>query len=143
MQARVVEDAERAQVDEAADPGGRRGVQDVAGALGVDEPEAGAAVPVARDRGEVEDRVGPLEGGRQRVGPGDVALADLDGVALAGREAAEHLVGARLVPDEGEDAVTGVEEGRDEVTADEPVGAGDEDGGHSVGLRGLECANCK
>ena len=38
--------------------------------------------------------------------------------------------GAVLVPDEREDAVAGVDEGRDHVAADEAVGAGDEDGGH-------------
>ena len=69
----IVDDAHRAEVDEAPDARvGRRPEQEPR-PLRVDEAEARAAVPVAREGDEVEDRIRPVEGRGQGLGPGDVA----------------------------------------------------------------------
>jgi hypothetical protein len=133
----VVDDAHRAEMDEPPDAGLGRGPEHEPRPFRVDQPEARAAVPVARDRREVEHRLGAVEGGRQRLGPGDVAGRRREAGALSGGEAAPDGLARMLGADERVDVVPGVEERRDEVAADEPVGAGDEDRGHGVrGLRG-------
>ena len=133
MEVGVVHDTEGAEVDETAHARIGRGPQDVAGALGVDQAQGGAAVPVPRHRDEVEDGIGAREGCGKGLGPGHVSRAGLDGVALGGREAAHDDGGPVVVTDEREDAMACVDEGGDHVAADESAGAGDEDRGHRGG----------
>ena len=120
-------------MDEPPDAGLARGVDDVPGALGVDEPEALAAVEVPRDRGEVDDRVDAGHGRRQRRGLGDVADPRLHGVPLRRvsrrRRTSAASSSLRTRPT---DAVAGVDQRRDDVAADESRRAGDEDRGHGV-----------
>ena len=128
VQGRVVDDAHRAEVDEPPDAGLGRGPQDEPRALGVDQAEARAAVPVARDRGEVEDRV---RAGRARAAGSRAAVMSpivrARGARAGPASGGAGRFAASSVADERADAVAGVDERGDEVAADEPAGAGDED----------------
>ena len=89
VEVRVVDDAERAQVDEAPHAGVRRGREHgrVPSVL-----TRRSVAPPSQSRGigdEVEDGVGAGERRGQRVGLGDVAGADLDAARCAGREPAQ------------------------------------------------------
>ena len=70
---------------------------------------------------------------RRRASPGAVTspIADLDARrAAAAGEPPRTVSPAVGVADQGDDAVAGAEQGRDDVAADEAAGAGDEDRGH-------------
>ncbi len=61
---------------------------------------------------------------------GHVAGSQLDAAAVREREPAQDGLTGGLAPDQGDDPVAGVEQGRHDVPADEPAGPGDEDGRH-------------
>ena len=66
--------------------------------LGVDQAQVGAAVEVARDRHEMDDRIDTGQGRPERLRAGDVADADLDaprGAAGSRREDGSPSVGVR------------------------------------------------
>ena len=139
MEGRVVGDAHRAHVDEAADPGLLHRGDDRAGALGVDEAQVRAAVEVARDRDQMDDGIDTGHRRGEGLRPGHVADPDLDVLPLGGREpAVDHLTSGRGA-DHRDDVVTRRQQTRDDVAADEAAGAGDEDRGHGwwpFGCRG-------
>ena len=67
-------------------------------------------------------------------GLGDVADPRLHAVAPGGRQAFEDEVAGSRRAHEGDDAVAGVEEGRQGPAPDESRGTRDEDGGHDRGI---------
>ena len=130
MELRVVDDTHGALMDEAPDAGCLCGVDGVARALGVHEPQRLAAVEVARDGHEMEDRVDVAHDRGQGLALADVAQPDLDTVTLHCREPAEHELTSLIGADHRDDAMAAIEQRRDGMPADEAVGAGHEDGGH-------------
>ena len=136
LRARVVQvgnvlDAHRAHVDEPLDAGRLHRDEDRAGPLGIDEAQVGAAREVARDGDEVDDRIDAGQRRAERLRPGDIADAGpRSHRAGAGGDPADDAVARLRTAHERDDAMTRGQEGRDEVAADEPAGAGDEDGGH-------------
>ena len=101
------------------------------------------AVPVARDRDQVDDGVDAGERRESVAGGQHVAGAQLDGGGQRRREPArDDLAGVRGAH-ERDDAVAAPGELGDEVAADEAGGAGDEDGRHgSVLPRADPAAPC-
>ena len=83
VEGRVVLDAQRAHVDETPDAGLPHRGDDRARALGVDQAQVRAAVEVARDGDEMDDRIDAGQRRAERVGAGDVADPDLDLLAAA------------------------------------------------------------
>jgi hypothetical protein len=80
----------------------------------------------------MDDGVDPAEGGGQRLGSGDVARPELDPPLIGRRQAAEDPRPGGIGTDEGDDSMTGGEEGGHDVAADEARGTRDEDGGHGA-----------
>ncbi|CPU65373.1 Uncharacterised protein [Mycobacteroides abscessus] len=116
----------RARVDDARDPGGPRGVDDVAVLLDA-LPHLGA--------GDEHEDVHPGERRGERLGPCVVGLADLDAAVSKVRD----LVGrARERDDLGRVGPAG-EEGLDDEAAEVAAGSGDGDG-HARAPSSAGCA---
>jgi hypothetical protein len=114
-----------ADVDEAADPRGARGVERVAGARDVAALELGAAPPLAQMRRRVERELAALGTGAHRVGVVEVAAHRLG--APLGHDRGRPL-GARKPADAP--AVAG--EALDQASADEPRATGHERGARAA-----------
>ena len=75
----------------------------------------------------MDDGVHARDGGRQRVRLRDVAEARGDARMVPRLEAREHRVGGRIGPDERDDVVAGDDQRGKDMTANEAVGAGEQD----------------
>ena len=131
VEARIVDDAQGAHVDQAPDAGRRHGRQERPRSLGVDPGQVGAVVAVARERHQVDDRVDAGHRRRQGARSSDVAVAHLEVRSVGRGEAGQDGLGGRLAADQGDDSMAGGEQRRNGVAADEPAGAGHEDRGHA------------
>lgn len=137
MQPIALEHAEGTEVDEAADAGRLRRGDEVRRAAGVDALEVCAAVPIARQRDEVDDRVAAVDGAAERGGIDDIAEAHLQCAGGGGVADPQPLRGL-LVTHERHDLVSGGEECGEDVAADEARAAGEEDARHGPSLHGAE-----
>jgi hypothetical protein len=117
----IVDDAERAQVDEPADSGSLGRIDHVASAFDVDPVELPTGAPIAGQGNEMDDAVGAGERGAQAGGIVDIAGAQVNAIARGHGETREDLAAGRTRTDQGEHLVASADQLGNHMTADEPL----------------------